>query len=406
MTTKELAYSAQQHLHASTGIFFKRSHIYELLAASFGFKSFAAFSAKALFADAGVGVAVPRATPELIGRAVQLGYQQSSCALIAEKLVEHATARQVSVISWHDLLLALTAPPSLDDDDYESDNWEDHWDETEDETDVAASIASFLASRLLLEGLDEAAEKSNPDAHLAIAALYRCDLPSSYLYEESLEGRTLNKIEQGWVDAYLQTKPRFEKYKHHLRQAAIGGARQAAAEFAEVFDDDAFYAMADDGIGPVDALEMVKVATSLNNHEARYKWLRIAGEEGSQDALQTLASNGDAWALRKLAESGDIDAIRKLAEIAVETDLREAWIWQHLAESLGTDLTKSTMAAYHDGGPQSGEPYDDDFGGPMYLSGDEGLSLKPLDAVDDREARELAHAIFARILQSQYPPLE
>ncbi len=406
MTTKELAYSAQQHLHASTGISFKRSHIYELLAASFGFKSFAAFSAEALFADAGVGVAVPSATPELIGRVVQLGYHQSSCALIAEKLVEHATARHVSVISWRDLRLALTAPPPFDDDDYDSDNWDDHWDETEDETDVAANIASFLASRLLLDGLDEAAARSNADAHLAIAALYRCDLPSSYLYEESLAGRTLNKIEQSWVDAYLQNKPRFEKYKHHLRQAAIGGVRQAAAEFAEVFDDEAFYAIANDGTGPVDARLMVKVATALNDRKATRKWLRIAGEQGSRAALQTLGNNGDAWALRKLAESGDIGAIRKLAEIAVATNLREAWMWQHLAESLGTDLTKSTMGAFHDGGPQSGELYDDDFGGPMYLSGDEGLSLKPLDAIDDREARELAHAIFATIPQSQYPPLE
>jgi len=406
MTTKELAYSAQQHLHASTGISFKRSHIYELLAASFGYKSFAAFSAEALFADAGVGVAAPSATPELIGRVVQLGYHQSSCALIAEKLVEHATARHVSVISWRDLRLALTAPPPFDDDDYDSDNWDDHWDETEDETDVAANIASFLASRLLLDGLDEAAARSNADAHLAIAALYRCDLPSSYLYEESLAGRTLNKIEQSWVDAYLQNKPRFEKYKHHLRQAAIGGVRQAAAEFAEVFDDEAFYAIANDGTGPVDARLMVKVATALNDRKATRKWLRIAGEQGSRAALQTLGNNGDAWALRKLAESGDIGAIRKLAEIAVATNLREAWMWQHLAESLGTDLTKSTMGAFHDGGPQSGELYDDDFGGPMYLSGDEGLSLKPLDAIDDREARELAHAIFATIPQSQYPPLE
>ena len=405
MTIKELAYSAQQHLHASTGISFKRSHLYELLAASFGYKSFAAFSAEALFADAGVGVAAPSATPELIGRVVQLGYHQSSCALIAEKLVEHATARHVSVISWRDLRLALTAPPPFDDDDYDSDNWDDHWDETEDETDVAANIASFLASRLLLDGLDEAAARSNADAHLAIAALYRCDLPSSYLYEESLAGRTLNKIEQGWVDAYLQNKPRFEKYKHHLRQAAIGGVRQAAAEFAEVFDDEAFYAIANDGTGPVDARLMVKVATALNDRKATRKWLRIAGEQGSRAALQTLGNNGDAWALRKLAESGDIDTIRKLAKMAVGTDLREAWIWQHLAESLGTDLTKSTMGAYHDGGPQSGEPYDDDVGGPITFGGDEGLALKPLDAVDDREARELAHAIFARIPQSQYQPL-
>ena len=49
MTIKELAYSAQQHLQASTGSPLKRAHIYELLAASFGFKSYAAFGVDVVF---------------------------------------------------------------------------------------------------------------------------------------------------------------------------------------------------------------------------------------------------------------------------------------------------------------------------------------------------------------------
>jgi hypothetical protein len=38
MTIKQLAFDAQQHLQAQTGTTFKRSHVYELLAAAFGFK--------------------------------------------------------------------------------------------------------------------------------------------------------------------------------------------------------------------------------------------------------------------------------------------------------------------------------------------------------------------------------
>ena len=49
MTIKELAYSAQQHLQASTKVIFKRAHIYELLASSFGFNSYAAFGVAAVF---------------------------------------------------------------------------------------------------------------------------------------------------------------------------------------------------------------------------------------------------------------------------------------------------------------------------------------------------------------------
>ena len=49
MTIKELAYSTQQHLQTATGAQFKRAHIYELLAASFGFNSYAALSSEAVF---------------------------------------------------------------------------------------------------------------------------------------------------------------------------------------------------------------------------------------------------------------------------------------------------------------------------------------------------------------------
>ena len=53
MTIKELAYSAQQQLQASTGSSFKRAHIYELLAASFGFNSYAALGADTVFTQQG-----------------------------------------------------------------------------------------------------------------------------------------------------------------------------------------------------------------------------------------------------------------------------------------------------------------------------------------------------------------
>lgn len=168
-----------------------------------------------------------------------------------------------------------------------------------------------------------------------------------------------------------------------------------------MFNDPEFYALAERGTGPIDAKQMVKVAASLNDDASRRKWLRVAGEEGSWAAIEALAQAGEVWAIRKLAESGDIDAIRELAEMAMETDLGEAWVWQHLAKMLGADLTESSMRAYHDGGPRDGQEYDDDFGGALYVAGDEGLRLTPLNPVQDREARKLARAIFNRIQQDE-----
>ena len=401
MAIKELAHSAQQHIQASTGCTFRRSHVYELLAAAFGFKSFAAFSASALLADAGIGDFTPQASSELIGRVVQLGYPQGISAAIAQSLIDHANARQVSFISLRYLFAALTPQVRLGDEGDDIEDWETDPDSDQDEESAASQMAPkasrFLASAMLMEGLEQAAAGHNAQAHFAIAALYRCRRPNGYLYEESLKGRILNKVEQGWVDAYLVNKPRFEKYQHHLRQAATGGVRQAAAEFADVFDDAAFYALAERGRGPVDARQLAEIATSLNDGESRRRWLRVAGEEGSLAAIRTLAEEGDELALRQLAETGDVGAIRELAEKAMKTDPGEAWMWQHLANMLGADLTESTMRAYHDGGPQDGQEYDDDFGGALYVSGNEGLGLAPLSPGRDRKARKLALAIFEKI---------
>jgi len=82
-------------------------------------------------------------------------------------------------------------------------------------------------------------------------------------------------------------------------------------------------------------------------------------------------------------------------------DVQRSWMWLYLAEMLGTDLAKSNMQAFHDGGQNADEIYDDDdVGGPLYVTGDEGVELKPLDEEGKREARKLADAIFQRIQQS------
>lgn len=372
MTIKELAFSAQQRLQASVGIPVKRGHVYELLAASFGFKSYAAFSAVALLSDSGVGTSVPTLRPEVIGRSVQLGYLQNEGEAIATELISYAAGRALSYVEWRDVRAALapSTPVEEDEDEDDIDDWEDEIDsddgaEERSEHSGLLKLSSLHASALLIDGLERAATGNDALAHFALAAVSRCELPNSYLYEESLKGRKLTATEQRWADEYIQNKPRFEKYAHHLRHAATNGVRAAALEFAEVFRDPQFFAVAEASQGVVDARRMVKVAARLGERDAEQRWLRIAAEEGATRALQELADFGDAWALRTLAESGDVGAIRELAERARKTDLREAWMWQYVAKRMGTDLTRSSLRAYHDGGLYDGQDYDDDQGGPL-----------------------------------------
>jgi hypothetical protein len=97
------------------------------------------------------------------------------------------------------------------------------------------------------------------------------------------------------------------------------------------------------------------------------------------------------------AEVGDVESIQTLIESYDKIDLERCWTWIYLAQLLGTDLTKDDMRAYHDGGPQADQEYDDDFGGAAYVSGREAIKLKPLSADADGKARQRAGELYQKL---------
>lgn len=417
MTLKELAHLAQQTLHTRAGCPVKRSHVHELLAAAFGHRSWAAFLSDSVLADSGVGAAPTGGLPDLIGRAVQLGYEQQAAASVATTLQALIAEHRLSAVSLADLRATLLpaaqvadrddlddANDDLDDDndgiDDDDEGWDDDDEGWDDEPPRAASPASgpareqLMGSPMLLSSLEQAAGPANPQGHFLLAALYRCGRPNPYLYEESLKGRVLTAIERGWVDDYLRLEPQYRKYEAHLKAAALGGVRAAALEYGTAFENPEFIAMAERLTGEVDALKMARHASS---DDARARWLRTAAEQGSRTAMEALASEGDAWAEDRVAEWADDEWLRSAAERALGAgNVVRAWTWQYLAMEQGVDLTRSTMAAYHDGGERDGQFYDSDFGGPLYAGGDEGLVLPDLDAFSHEVAKAKAEAIFSR----------
>lgn len=89
MTIKELAYATQQHLQAATGTTFKRTHIYELLAASFGFNSYAALGTDHVFTQHSLTSRRPAKYGEQVGRrCLELGYPPEIALQIARALPE------------------------------------------------------------------------------------------------------------------------------------------------------------------------------------------------------------------------------------------------------------------------------------------------------------------------------
>lgn len=403
MTLKELAHLAQQTLLTRAGCPVRRSHVHELLAAAFGHRSWAAFRSDSVLADSGVGATPTGGLPDLIGRAVQLGYEQQVAGTVATTLQAFIAEHRISAISLADLRAALLPTAQVadrDDLDDDNDGIDDDDEGWGDEPPRAAPPPSgaarerLMGSPMLLSSLEQAAGPANPQGHFLLAALYRCSRPNPYLYEESLKGRVLTVIERGWVDDYLRLEPQYRNYEAHLKAAALGGVRAAALEYGTAFESPEFIALAERLTGEVDALKMARHASS---DDARERWLRSAAEQGSRTAMEALASRGDAWAEDRVAERADHHWLRSAAERALDAgNVVRAWTWQYLSLEHGVDLTRSTMAAYHDGGERGGQFYDSDFGGPLYAGGDEGLVLPDLDPSSHAVAKAKAEAILSR----------
>lgn len=394
MTLKELAHAAHQSLQARAGCDLRRSHVHELIAAAFGYRSWAAFLSESLLADAGIG-APPAggATASVVGRALQLQYAQAAAGAMALALLDFTSERGLGAVRRAALAdLLRPAPRYIDDDGQEDDDLEDADEGSREVAPVSVPAhEQLLGSALLLSSLEQVAA-SDPEGHHLLAALHRCARPNPYLYEESLKGRALTSIERGWADEYLRLQPQYRKYELHLRAAALGGVRAAALEYGTVFENPEFFALAERLRGDVDAMRMAEVAATP---ESRARWLRTAAEQGSRSALEQLADQGDPWAEERVAAWGDVSWLRSAAGRAMDRgDALRAWTWQYLALARGVDLTASTMAAYHDGGQQDGQFYDSDFSGPMYVDGDEGLALPVLGDAAHREAKAKAQELF------------
>ena len=68
MTIKQLAFDAQQYLQTNSGSTFKRSHVYELLTAAFGFNPDLSLCAEHVFTQGGLTSSRPAKHSESVGR--------------------------------------------------------------------------------------------------------------------------------------------------------------------------------------------------------------------------------------------------------------------------------------------------------------------------------------------------
>ena len=376
MTIKEFAYSTQQHLQARTKSTFKRAHIYELLAASFGFNCYAALCANSVFTDVSMPSQLPaKHRSRVWNRCIEMGYPADVADAVSHSLSDFLTEREFGVFGIDGLVAILRTEwdgsgefPNADEDD-EPEDWNDIVDSQQALTDA------MVASPILLEGLENAASKGNPLAHYALALIQRSsedveepEPGSEHWYLQAKAGRILTGVEKEWAEAYEAHLAVSQKYVHHLRAAAALGEPNALLDLADQFNDPTFFELGIDRV-MANPAAIADIAERLDRPEDAKRWLSRA------------------------AESGNTEALRQLVETYDQGDLFRCWTWVYLGKLLGSDLTQDAHYAIN----EDGSPYDEDVGGPAFVGGHEGVDLESLSSARDVAARQAAQNLYARI---------
>ena len=365
MTIKEQAYRAHAFLQVRGAASLKRSHVHELLAAAVSYPTHAAFQHDATWCD------VPF---NLTGIDPDLGAMRARCRELGLPADEGERVAEGLPLFLHDAshapvrFDALIAAVEGHEEDPDWHGWV--WTHVIEPTHGAMGL-NFEHQRLLLEGLEAAALRGVPAAHLAIAKLLESG--AMLFGDEEERMRRQVKREGTWTSPfvsfiYLEANRLREeqKYRHHLLAAARGGDIRALMETAERYGDPAVLERAPSD--EMDPMSIVEIAGEHGDGEKVRYWLTVAAQEGGIRAMRELILDHD------------------------EPD-EQAWVWMHLSRLLQRDLSQDRYEAIN----EDGTPYDDDIGGPAYVGGDEGIDLNPLPSDADAAARQTAGQLFARI---------
>ena len=371
MTIKAIAFSAQQRIAERCGISLQRSHIYESLAAAFGFASYASFCVDSAF-DVGLqGRPVePRTVEGVAQRLDELGYGDALTRQLVMELtsvVSECGIRAARIDQVIDSLLSfrgtLTAPDVI-----EEDIGDEYGDGSGNDTQHLAD--DLDASAFLCSGLEDAAKRGNAKAHYALALILRTDetsVGSSYWHDRRAQGDQLSGVQLEWANAYQEEVEREAARSGHLREAARLGHPDACVDAAEEFKEPAFLNQIA-GAAVRDPVRASEVAAELGQPDHARDWCAAA------------------------AQAGDVEAVRRMIEVFDRNDLLKRWTWLHFARLLGTDLTEDEYWLVN----EDGSHYDDAVGGPGFPMGADGITLPDLDEAQDAEARRLASLLARR----------
>jgi hypothetical protein len=394
MTIRTIVHSAHQHLQQVTEAdHLKRTHVYELFAAAFGFNSYAALKTQAVFVQS------PLRLKPLDGQAVAkryeaLGHNPVNSKLLVSTILDLLNANTISVAGIQDIISSLCGPDWSTarnfewEDDQEDDIWDDLYLGSEDKSNTSDAAHSATSLELwdengepnvmMMDCLESAAQGGNALAHYALALIYGgeyLDYPdyddqpgSTYWFKLAAQEGGLSDADKKWVEAYGgEYYHKLSKSFQHLKEAARLGQQNALLKAAELFENPAFFKQADPEI-VADPAEIARIAANLDREEDARHWLTVA------------------------ARYGDTNAMRELIEEQYQS-LQVCWEWFYLAKLCGVDLSTDHYYAIH----EDGSLYNDDIGGNAFVGGTGGVNLEPLTAEQDAAAQLAAQKMFSEL---------
>lgn len=266
MTLKKLIYSIRQQLAIDARVQLAPTHGYELLAAAYGFDSYATLRKGRVFIETGASPTLH--LDHLRRRCAGLGMDPALVLPVIEAAVMAAMIMPVPVTALHKLLPDEVGPDKL--------------------------------SPLLLGELNAACSNGNRDAHEFLAHLYEAgseEESSAYWHAQRQAGKVLTGVEAEWADIHARQVDYAAKRAFHVREAARLGAHWAILEAGPEDNAHRWYTIAAER-GDVDAMEVLIADYDRKDPQRCWTWIYLARALGTdllEDRYRAVGEDGEDY---------------------------------------------------------------------------------------------------------------
>ncbi len=383
MLLKELVFALRQHIAEKTGDKPSVGHTYEMLSALLGYDSFASLNSQAFIVSlSGCDANAVENVRLLLGGILDLRRATDRHVSLKASGSPRPTAQLLEAFAQGHELVAIPLASILELYDAQA--------QIDDSTDYAfEEFYSCLLDmeppqlKLSLSMLEDHSSKE-PSVHYVLYRIYdrlvdHHDSGSDYWLQQFRSGRSLSVAERQFADEALFTESLKELRQIHLSKASSSGHPEALMVELEGLHR----------LATITAADFSELELKLTTPGFASRVAVLAEDAGLTELAAT-------WN-HKAACEGDIESLYRLVSASCATPTVETWTWIYLSRLLGTDITASTLQAYHAGGQYAGEDFDDEQGGDFYVDGDVGLEVPSLSSELDRDAQVAAAIIYERI---------